>query len=138
MPTPTPAAPPRAAPPTRRVHPAALRASGILLASGIAGLANAIRNIPVGRTGLQTLVAVSTGVYGVAGLAALVGLWRCRPWTFPVVLAWGAACAVAAGVAPVAYGGPDVPPVAGASSGLGALLVAAFVAWLVRRALRVS
>lgn len=104
----------------------------VLAATGVLGIQNGVREWTNPYTPFQRAVYAGVVLYGVLGLAAVYGVIRRRAWSVRVVMAWGVAITYVSATAAMAYGGPDVTPVAAIASGLGGGLIAAFVIWAVR------
>ena len=112
----------------------------LLGATTIAGAMNTVGGFESGQTGLQQSVAFAVALYSVLGALALVGLFRRRPWTVTVAVAWGIACTWAASVASFAFHDPTFSQqgtIAGVlGSGVACLLMTWFVVWVARYSTR--
>lgn len=101
----------------------------LLLATGVIGGYNAVNEWRSGGTLLQRSVTIAVGLYALFGLAAAAAMLRRSTWSFGLAIAWGACTTYAATVAVIAFGGEGVTVSAAAGAAVGALLIAALVAW---------
>jgi hypothetical protein len=104
----------------------------MLFFTGMLGLVNGPADLGDPGTPLQRLVPVAVTIYGVTGIWSAVALMRGLRLTLPLVLIWGSAATVAAGVASVAGSGENATWWLALLSGLGA----AAIAWLTYRGAR--
>jgi hypothetical protein len=102
--------------------------------TGVLGIYNAFDEWANSYSLFQRIVYFGVVTYGVSGVIAAYGVIRRRSWSRYFVLAWAIAITFVSGTAAIAYGGPDVTPVAGIAAGAGGALIGAFVVWAVREA----
>lgn len=111
-------------------------ALALLLFTGGAGIYNGVNELGDVETGLQAVVTAGVFAYGVFGLASFVVVvrrWRSAGW---LVVPWGIALTLVATLAPLAYGGPDVPLVGALAGGLATALLAYGTWWVTIRRTR--
>jgi hypothetical protein len=104
-------------------------ALALLVFTGGAGAYNGVNEWPDVTNGLQAVVTVGVFAYGVLGLAAAVAVlrrWLAARW---LVAAWGADITMVATLAPLAYGGPDVPLGGALAGGAATALIAGGIWW---------
>ena len=82
---------------------------------------NAVRT--AAGTGMR-VATVTQLLYGACSVLALLALAVRRAWVEPLLIGWGVAVTLTAGLAPIVYGGTAVWP------GLAAGLATALLAWL--------
>jgi hypothetical protein len=102
--------------------------------TGLVGIYNAFDEWANPYSPFQRIVYAGVVVYGVLGLLAAYGVIRRRSWSRHLVMGWALAITFVSGTAAIAYGGPDVTPVAGVAAGAGGALIGAFVVWAARAA----
>jgi hypothetical protein len=107
----------------------------VLGLTGTLGVYNGITEWPDAHTPLQKSVTGGVLLYGVLGLAGIVGLALRRRWSFPVVIAWAVVVTYVPAAAVMAYA-PDGTIGAALTAGAGAALIAAGVAWVAHVATR--
>jgi hypothetical protein len=100
----------------------------LLAIGGYSGFTNAIGDFSRARTPLQTVVHVAVLTYGLAGIPAAIGVAMRRAWGAKLAILFGIGAVIAASVAPIAYGGPEVP-LAGVATGSLATVLIAFAIW---------
>ena len=71
-------------------------------------------------------VAIIVILHGITGMGVILAFWRRSRWLMPVAFIWAIAVSLAAGVAPVAFGGQHWT-VGVVSGGVTALFVGAIV-----------
>lgn len=104
-------------------------ALALLLVGGGIGLRDGLTGWSGVANGLQAVVKVGVLAYGVLGLAAALAVvrrWRSAGW---LVALWGIDVTMVATVAPLAYGGPDVPLGGALAGGLATALFAYGIWW---------
>jgi hypothetical protein len=104
----------------------------LLAIGGYSGFTNAIGDFSRARTPLQTVVHFAVLAYGLAGIPAAIGVAMRRAWGANLAIVFGIGAVIAASVAPIAYGGPDVPLASVAVGGLATVLIA-FAIWRAAR-----
>jgi voltage-gated potassium channel Kch len=115
-----------------------IAALALLLFTGVVGIDNGIDERTGITNGLQAVVTTGVFVYGVLGLAAFLAVlrhWRSAAW---LVVLWGIDITMVATLAPLAYGGPDVPLVGALAGGLATALVACGIWWITIRSARTA
>lgn len=108
----------------------------ILLFTGGAGIYNGVNERPDVASGLQAVVNAGVFGYGVLGLAAFVAVVRRWPWARWLVAAYGVDITMVATLAPLAYGGPDVPLAGALAGGVATALLATGLWWVTTRNVR--
>ena len=115
-------------------------AIGFLALTALAGLANAMNELGRLDTFLQNTVAFADALWGVLGLFAAVGMWRRRPWTLTVTVAWAIAVTYTGTVASFAFHDPSLSQsgtLPGAIAACAALMaVTGLIVWAARVATR--
>ena len=106
-----------------------LLASTVLLATGVLGLWNGATEWADARTALQQSVTGGVFLYGVLGVAAVIGLAFRRRWSYVIALAWGAVLTYVPGAAVIGYGGPDASIGGAVAASIGAAVIAGGVVW---------
>jgi hypothetical protein len=106
----------------------------LLAATGVLGIYNGFDEWANPYSPFQRTVYVGVVSYGVLGLIGTYGVIRRRSWRRPVVIAWAVFVTFVSGTAAVAYGGPEVTPIAAIAAGAGGALAGAFVVWATRMA----
>ncbi|HEX6048498.1 MAG TPA: hypothetical protein VFZ21_04495 [Gemmatimonadaceae bacterium] len=104
-------------------------ALALLLFTGGVGVYNGLNEWRDVTNGLQAVVTGGVFGYGVLGLASVAAALRRWPATRGLVAAWGADVTMVATLAPLAYGGPDVPLGGTLAGGAATALIAAGVWW---------
>jgi hypothetical protein len=100
------------------------------------GVYNGLTEWKDAQTFLQKTVTGGVLIYGVLGVAGVVGLILRKRWTHVVTILWGVVVTYVASVAAIAYAGDDATVVGAVFGGLGAALTAAGVCWAARVATR--
>jgi hypothetical protein len=106
----------------------------LLAATGVVGIYNSFDEWANPYSPFQRAVYVGVVLYGVLGLVGLYGVMRQRSWSRPVVIAWALFITFVSCTAAIAYGGPEVTPIAAIAAGAGGALVGAFVVRATRMA----
>lgn len=101
-----------------------------LLFIGYTGISGGLQQVGASATFGQRLQTATQLLFGALAVAALGTLVARRRWTGAVLLAWGAALTVGAGLAPVVWGGTGLLPAVAAA------VATALIAWLTLWALR--
>jgi hypothetical protein len=104
--------------------------------TGARGVYDGWGGLPGAATSLQRLVTGGVLAYGVLGLTALAGSLARRRWAPAAAAAWGVVVTGVATLAPIAYGGPDVPLAGALAGGAVTALITLGVWWAVRRRAR--
>jgi hypothetical protein len=109
-----------------------LLALGLLFLAGLGwlGLSGGVEQFSMSRSLIQWAQSMSQLAYGILSVAAIVAVLRRRRWKTAVLRAWTVAVTLAAGLAPVAWGGLGLS--SGLMAGGGTLLIALAIIWLVR------
>jgi hypothetical protein len=108
----------------------------LLLVSGGVGVRNGVTEWSGVTNGLQAIVTGGVLAYGVLGLASALAVmrrWRSAAW---LVAAWGVDVTMVATLAPLAYGGPDVPLAGALAGGAATALIAVGIWWVTIRSAR--
>lgn len=98
----------------------------------------------VGRldTVLQNSVAFGDLLFGVLGLLAAIGMWRRRPWTVTVTVAWAVSVVCTATVASFSFSDPTFQEpgtmIGTIATGLSTAIVTGLIVWAARVATRPS
>ena len=104
-------------------------ALALLVFTGAVGVHNGVTEWQDVTNTLQGVVTGGVFAYGVLGLtaaAAVLQRWPAARW---LVAAWGVDVSLVATLAPLAYGGPDVPLGGALAGGAATALIAAGVWW---------
>jgi hypothetical protein len=96
----------------------------LLAIGGYSGFTNAIGDFSRTRTPLQTVVYYGVLTYGLAGIPAAIGVAMRRAWGEKLAILFGIGATIAGSIAPIAYGGPDVPLASVAAGGIATALIA--------------
>ena len=109
-----------------------LLALGLLLLAvlGWLGVRDGVEQLSESRSPIQWAQSVSQLAYGILSVAAIVTVLWARRWKTIVLRAWAVAITVAAGLAPMAWGGMGLS--SGLTAAVGTLLIALGIIWLVR------
>jgi hypothetical protein len=99
----------------------------LLLASAYLGLTGGIPLVREAHTAAQAVATGTELLYGVAAVAALVGLASRYRWTLRILLVWALGLTATSGLAPVVWGNAAVTT--GVVSGAVAGLVLALILW---------
>ena len=99
------------------------------------GLIGGIHQLPESQTLGQQSQTVAQLAYGIFGLLAVITTFWGRRWRLSILACWAIALTLAAGFAPVVWGGTSVTT--GFLSGGAGLLIAVAIAWLLRAGSRV-
>ena len=113
-------------------------ALAVLLFTGVAGVHNGIDERSGITNGLQAVVTTGVLVYGLLGVAAFLAVLRHWRSAGPLVILWGIDITMVATLAPLAYGGPDVPVPGALAGGLATALVAFGIWWVTIRSARTA
>jgi hypothetical protein len=113
-------------------------ALALLATTGALGLRNGWGELPGAATALQRVVTGGVLAYGVLGPTTLAGSVARRRWAPAAAAAWGAVVTGVATLAPIAYGGPDVPLAGALAGGAVTALIALGVWWAVRHRARTA
>ena len=108
-------------------------ALAILLFTGVVGIRNGIDERSGITNGLQAVVTTGVFLYGLFGVAAFLAVlrhWRFAGW---LVILWGIDVTMVATLAPLAYGGPDVPLLGALAGGLATALIVYGIWWVTIR-----
>jgi hypothetical protein len=116
-------------------------AIALLLVSAYAGITESFHQLGEGDTPLQQSVGFAVLLYGVFGVLGAVGLARRRPWSLPVIVAWGVATLYAATIASFAFSDPtfsDSDTIKGTVAAFASVaVVCGLVVWAARSNTRV-
>lgn len=104
-------------------------ALALLLFTGGAGVFNGVNDWSDIATGLQAVVTGGVLAYGVLGLAAFAAVVRRWPAARWILAVWSVDVTMVATLAPLAYGGPQVPLAGALTGGAATALICAGVWW---------
>ena len=99
----------------------------VLIGTGLGGLYNAPNEWPDAVTTLQHLTSAGELSYGVSGMLTAWAVIRTRRWARIPGAVWVASITAVATLAPIAYGGDEVPLGSALAGGFAALVVALLV-----------
>ena len=118
-----------------------IRRSGWLIASvvflaafGYLGVSNSLNQFRQATNAGELIETIAELAYGILALLGAGALLTGRRWALWLVIGWGVAATTAAALAATFWGQAGWG--AGAAAGLSAAVVALFVWWLAKRALR--
>ena len=104
--------------------------------ASLAGLANAMNEMGNLETALQNSVAFADALWGFFGLFVAVGIWRRRPWTLTMAIAWAVTVTYTATVASFSFHDPAFSQegtlIGTVAAGILASVVTALLAWAAR------
>ena len=118
----------RASPALRRVLLVVLAA--FLLWLAWEGLSGGVGEWSGSTTAGQKAQTVTQFAYGLFALSLLVVSLAAPRWRTPIEIGWVVSASLAAGLAPVVWGGSSIPM--GIASGAATVVIALAVAWLLR------
>ena len=101
----------------------------LLVFTGGVGVYNGVNEWRDVTNGLQAVVTGGVFGYGVLGLGSIAAVLRRWPAVRWLVAAWGVDVTLVATLAPLAYGGPDVPLGGALAGGAATAVIAAGVWW---------
>ena len=113
-------------------------ALAVLLFTGVAGIHNGIDERSGITNGPQAVVTTGVFLYGLLGVAASLAILRHWRSAGPLVILWGIDITMVATLAPLAYGGPDVPLPGALAGGLATALIAYGIWWVTIRSPRTA
>ena len=105
----------------------------ILLALTFEGIVGGVKQLPQSQTPGQIAQSVAQLLYGIGAVLLIATAIRWRGFATAVQLGFIASCVVAASLASITWGASSL--LSGLVAGLGALVIASLLVWLLRIAL---
>jgi hypothetical protein len=105
--------------------------------TALAGISNGFNELGQAVGLLQLSVQIGDVAWGIFGLLVAIGMWRRRPWTGSMAIAWAVTITYTGSVASVAFVS-EPSKAAGIAAFVSLGVVSGLMAWYARRATRVE